>query len=156
MQTEGSIEIDRSIAEVFRLTNDHVAQWSHIVVEDEVLEEKPGVVGSTFRTVTEEDGRRMEFQGVVTRHEPPFASGVHLAGEAFDVDVDYRFEDLSGRTRVTQRSIVTGKGFFKPLLFLLRPFIKKSSGHALEKDLMGLKQFCETRSESEQNSPPPG
>ncbi len=67
MQSETSIEIDRPIDDVFRLTNDHVAEWSIIVVEDEVLNEKPGVVGTTFRTVTEERGKRMVFQGLVTR-----------------------------------------------------------------------------------------
>jgi len=38
------------------LTNDHVADWSTIVVEDEVLDKKPDGVGTTFCTVTEEHG----------------------------------------------------------------------------------------------------
>lgn len=71
MHSDGSVEIDRSIEDVFRLTNDHVAEWSIIVVEDEVLEETPDFVGSSFRTVTEENGRRMEFQGTVTHYKPP-------------------------------------------------------------------------------------
>ena len=37
MRTEGSVEIDRPIDEVFRLTNEHVAQWSIVVVEEAVL-----------------------------------------------------------------------------------------------------------------------
>ena len=84
MKSEGSIEIDRPIDDVFRLTNDHVAQWSTIVVENEVIDEKPEGVGTTFRTVTEERGRKMEFHGVVTRHEPPRVSEIHMAGDMFD------------------------------------------------------------------------
>ncbi len=67
MRNKGSVEIARPIGEVFRLTSDHVAEWSTVVIEDEVLEEKPGGVGTTFRTVTEENGKRMEFKGGVSR-----------------------------------------------------------------------------------------
>jgi hypothetical protein len=41
MRSEGSLEIDRPIDEVFRLTCDHVAEWSTIVVEDESVETNP-------------------------------------------------------------------------------------------------------------------
>ena len=54
MRNEVSVEIDRPIDDVFRLTIEHVADWSIIVVEDEVLDEQPECVGTTFRTVTEE------------------------------------------------------------------------------------------------------
>jgi hypothetical protein len=146
MQTEGSVEINRPVDEVFRLTNEHVQDWSIIVVENEVLDEKPGKVGSTFRTVTEEHGRRMEFQGVCTRHDPPHASAVRMAGDTFDLDVEYLFEDLGkGRTRVTQRSQVKAKGFFKVMLFLFGWLMKAFSGKALEKELNSLKNFCENQ-----------
>ncbi len=143
MKSEGSIEIDRPIDEVFRLTNDHVAEWSIIVVENEMLDEKPGRVGSTFRTVTEENGKRMEFQGVVTHHEPPHGSAIHMTGSMFDIDAAYFFEDVGGRTRVTQKSSVAGKGFFKVLLFLIGWMMHKASCKATQKELESLKRFCE-------------
>ncbi len=145
MRTEGSVEIERPIEEVFRLTNEHVAEWSSIVVEDKILEEKPEGVGTTFRTVTEEHGRRMEFQGVVTRHEPPYVQAVYMTGDMFDLDVEYEFEDLAGGTRVTQRSQVTGKGWFKLMLSLCGWMMRKSSCDALDKELRGLKAFCESQ-----------
>ena len=40
-----------------------------------------------------------------------------MYGKQFDIDVEYLFEDLSGRTRVTQRADVKGKGFFNAILF---------------------------------------
>lgn len=143
MQTAGSIEIERPIDEVFRLTNEHVAEWSIIVVEDEVLEEQPGGVGTTFRTVTEDNGRRMEFQGVVTRHDPPHASAVQLTGEMFDIETEYTFEDLGGRTRVTQGAQVTGKGFFKWFMFLFGWLMNRSHCKATGNELNNLKKFCE-------------
>ena len=57
MHHEAGIVIDRPIEEVFRLTIDHVAQWSIIVVEDEVLEEMPGGVGTTFRNRDRRQGK---------------------------------------------------------------------------------------------------
>lgn len=147
MQQEASVEIDRPIDEVFRLTNDHVAEWSIVVVEDEVLDEKPEGVGTTFRSVTEDRGKRMEFEGVVTRHDPPHASSIRMTGDLFDIEAEYTFEDLSGRTRVTQWSNVSGKGFFKAFLFLFGWMMKKSSCKALENEMDSLKRFCEGQPE---------
>lgn len=143
MQNAGSVEIDRSIDEVFRLTNEHVAEWSIIVVEDEVLDQTPEGVGTTFRTVTEDNGRRMEFQGVITRYDPPHESAIQLTGEMFDIETEYIFEDLSGRTRVTQNAQVTGKGFFKLFMFLFGWLMNKSHCKASENELNSLKKFCE-------------
>jgi len=78
MQTELSIEIDRPIAEVFDYTNNNITEWSITVVAVEILDEKPEGVGTTFRCVTEDKGRRMDFDGVTTRYEPPTASAVYL------------------------------------------------------------------------------
>ena len=37
LKTRGSVEIDRPIDEVFRLTHENIVDWSIIVVEDELL-----------------------------------------------------------------------------------------------------------------------
>jgi hypothetical protein len=143
MFTERSVEIDRPIDEVFRLTTEHVAEWSIIVVEDTMLEARPGGVGTTFRTVTEENGGKMVFDGVVMRHEPPFVNAVHMVGKMFDIDAAYFFEDLGGRTRVTQKSEVHGKGMFKFVLMVMGWMMRGASCKALDKELQGLKRFCE-------------
>ena len=148
MESEGSIEIDRPIAEVFEYTTDNVADWSLTCVEEEILEATPDVVGSTFRITTEDRGRRMDFQGIVTRHEPPSFSAVELRGDHFDIDVLYSFDDLDGRTRVTQHSTVEGKGFVKVMFFLMGWAMKKSGCDAVEAELASLKAKCEARPRS--------
>lgn len=150
MQTELSVVIDRPIEEVFEVTNDHVTEWSLTCVEEEVLDEKPDGVGTTFRIVTEERGRRMEFQGVVTRWNPPVAAAVHLVGAHFDVQVLYAFEDLSqqdgsARTRVTQYSEIQGKRLMRPALFLFGWAMKRTGCRAQEAELASLKRTCEER-----------
>ncbi len=145
MRNAASIEIDRPIDEVFRMTTDHVAEWSIVVVEDEVVDAKPDGVGTTFRTVTEDHGKRMEFQGVITRYEPPRVHAIHLTGAVFDIDTQFTFDDLSGRTRVTQSADVTGNGLFKVLLFLFGCMMSRLHCRASEQELKSLKRFCENR-----------
>ena len=146
MQTEKSVEIDRPIDEVFEYTTNNVAEWSIVVLESEVIEEKPEGVGTRFRIVTEERGKRMEFDGVVTLHQPPVAQAVYMKGSHFDIEGEYRFEDLGGgRTRLTQRSTVNGKGFGKVILALCGWMMNKSSCNALEKELVNLKRILEAR-----------
>ena len=94
MRNEVSVEIGRPIEDVFRLTTERMPEWSIIVVEDEVIDQKPEGVGTTFRTVTEDHGKRMEFQGVITRYDPPHANAVRLTGQAFDIETEFTFEDL--------------------------------------------------------------
>ncbi len=142
MQSLASIEIDRPIDEVFTYTNEKVAEWSLTVVEDEVIDDKNGV-GTTFRCVTEEKGRRMDFQGVVTLWEPPTTSAISLTGKMFDIEAEYRFEDLNGRTRVTQESTVSGKGFVKIMFFLFGWFMNKQGCKAVSNELESLKKKLE-------------
>jgi hypothetical protein len=145
MQTEMSVEIERPIEEVFDYTVNNVAEWSVIVVEEEIINSTPEGVGSTFRIVTDDRGQRMEFDGVITRHEPPTGQTVVMKGKQFDIEADYRFDDLGGRTRVTQRSTVKGKGVVKVMFLLFGWLMRKSSCNALEKELACLKMLIETR-----------
>jgi len=145
MQTAASIEIDRPIAEVFEFTIDHVAEWSITVVADEPIDIKPEGVGSTFRCITEDRGRRMDFQGVVTRHDPPNLSACQLTGSSFDIEAEYRFEDLSGSTRVTVESNVTPKGFLKVVFFLTGWATKGLGCKAQLNELESLKRILESR-----------
>lgn len=145
MQSEMSVEVDRAIDEVFDFTVNHVPEWSIMVVEDEVVNQTPEGVGTTFRLVTEDRGQRMEFEGVVTCHEPPTTHTVVMKGKQFDMEAEYRFEDLGGRTRVTQRSTVNGKGVIKVVFLLFGWLMKKSSCTALERELFNLKQLLEAK-----------
>ena len=147
-----SVEIGRPIEEVFDYTVNNAAEWSLIVVEEKVGEKAPVAVGSTFTTVTEERGRRMEFAGVVTRHDPPTAHSVVLMGEQFGIEADYLFERIAGGTRVTQRSTVSAKGLLKVMFLLLGWLMRKSSRNALERELSNLKRIIEERG-AQNNSP---
>ena len=143
MHSLASIEIDRPINEVFAYTNEKVAEWSLTVVENEVIEDKNGV-GTTFLCVTEEKGRRMDFQGVITLWDPPTKSAISLIGKMFDIEAEYRFEDLNGRTRVSQESNVSGKGLVRIIFFLFGWLMNKQGCNAVMKELESLKKKLES------------
>lgn len=145
MESQASVEIDVPIDQVFDWTNNHVADWSQVVEEDHILEETPERVGTKFRTVTGDRGQQMVFEGVVTRWEPPFVSAVEMIGKSFDIEAAYMFEDLGGRTRVTQKSIVTGKGLFKLIFWLAGSVMSKGACEAAMKEMRNLKRYCENR-----------
>lgn len=145
MHTEATVEIDLPIEEVFEYTIHNVAEWSPTVIEDEVIEAKPEGVGTRFRVVTGDRGQRMEFEGVVTRHEPPRAHSVRLEGKSFDIEADYAFEDAGKRTRVTERSTIRAKGFVRGMLVLFGWLMKRSGCKALERELANLKRILEER-----------
>lgn len=145
METTRSIEIDQPIEVVFDYTLSNVSEWSNFVVEDEVTSAGPVEVGTTFHTITEERGKRMEFDGRVTKHEPPTAHSVVMQGKQFSMEVNYTFTEIDNRTQVTQHSQVHAMGFLKVMFALFGWAMKKSSCDALDKELASLKKYCEKK-----------
>lgn len=144
MHSEASVEIERPIDEVFKAVTEHVVQWSQYIVEHQVLEATADGVGTIFRCVVQQNGRRMEFLGAVTRHEPPHATAAYLRGPAFNVEGEYALDDLGSRTRVTQVSRLQGKGFMKVVFFLSGWAMKRVGNLTARSELDSLKRFCET------------
>ena len=147
MKTELSVEIDCPIDRVFDHTCDNAPKWSESVVLDELVESKnDGGAGTTFRLVTEERGKQMEFQGEVMTRSPPTETRIMLRGEMFSIDVTYHFEKLgSSRTKVTQISQVNPNGWLMKSMFALTGWmLKGASRRALQKDFDTLKQQLES------------
>lgn len=145
MKAEASVEINRPIEEVFEFTNDHVVEWSITVIEDTVINETPDRIGTTFKCVTESRGQRLEFQGVVTRWEQPHVSAIELVGDTFDIEAAYLFESTSSGTRVTQKSVISPKGFLKVVFFLFGWMMGKAGCDEAQKELDNLKRVLENK-----------
>lgn len=93
--------------------------------------------------MTSEHARKMRFEGVVTRYEPPTASGIQMEGDAFRLTADYTFEQVDQITSVTQTSTVNGKGIFRILIPATGLLMRKSNYQALQDALNRLKMYCE-------------
>ena len=103
-------------------------------------------MGTTFRSVTEERGKRMEFASEVTRYERPTVSTVMLIGKSFDIEAAYTFEGIKeNRAGSTQNSDSTPKDFLKFFFFLFGWLMKKGDGDAQQKELGNLNRLCEAR-----------
>jgi hypothetical protein len=97
-----SIEIKCPIEGVFWTMHEKAPEWSHLVVERQMIGEEQQGVGTQFRTVVEDRGKRTEYHGVITAFDPPHAVAVRLTGQFFEVEAAYAFESLGDRTRLTQ------------------------------------------------------
>ena len=159
MRTEGGIEINGPIDRVFELTIYDMAEWSGVVIEDKVVEEVDGMVGTKFRTVTKTPNttKTMVFNGEVTHHAPPHLHAALMEGDQFSLDVVYKFEEVNENTLVTQTSVVEGKGMMK-LLFRVMGWlsktpmasnIDKAQCDALQQELNRLKHYCEKKIKNE-------
>ena len=93
--------------------------------------------------IREDAGREMEFDCVVTVSAPPSASAVEMTGKQFDIAAHDTFVDVGGRTEVSQRSTVRGKGAFRALFFLLGWLMKEQACRAQESELDNLKRLLE-------------
>ena len=70
------------------------------------------------------------------------ALGVRLS--RFDLLVEFRFEDLGGRTRVHQTSVVEAKGALKVFFALFGRMMRKGGCAALQKELKNLKECLDS------------
>ena len=112
-----------------------VMQWCPHIVEQEDLTTTEDKVGSTFRQVYDEKGRKMEFFGTVIAYEENRRLAITTEGDSFGLDVEYILEPIESGTRITQNTSVAFKGFWKligpPMMF----FMKKSGVKQVEEDL---------------------
>jgi len=139
------IEIDAAPEIVFSWLEvpEKLSQWLPNIQENEILEETPERVGSTWRQVYVENGRRMEMFGTTTAYEPNKRNSCEITGKLFDLNIDYFLEDLGGRTRLTQNSVIKMKGIFKLLSFFMGSSMKKSQDKQAEDSFATLKRLAE-------------
>jgi uncharacterized protein YndB with AHSA1/START domain len=140
-----TIEIDAAPEAVFRFLDnpDNGMKWLPNITENENLEETDEKVGSRFRQVYVENGRRMEMFGTITEYEQDRRMAMEITGDLFDLDVDYRLEDLDGRTKVIQNSEVHFKGMMKIMGFFMGLFSKLSSKKREDPSFAKLKELIE-------------
>ncbi len=150
MQNHFEIEIDATPERVFHWLDDpeRVMQWAENVVENENLHETANKVGSTFRQVYDENGRRMEFMGEVLAYEKDRRLHITMTSKMFDLDVDYELVGIDGDgTRLVQDSTVSWKGMMKLIGPIMCKFMAKSGQDCMEKDFGRLKHLAETSAE---------
>lgn len=144
MITTGSIEIEKPIEVVFDYTINNVVDWSETVTEESVLEKDANGNAKRFHIVTKDPkGNPMEFEGEVTLDEPPTRHAILMKNDTFDIAVEYTFDSLGDKTKVTQVSHVTAKKLFFKLLFSILGLFSGGACKELDKELACLKEKTE-------------
>ena len=145
MKISYTIDINSTPEEVFHwLDNPERAMtWMSSVSKTQILHETPGMVGTTFREVVEENGQWTELHGVVTGYRPNQLIAFHLNGKFNVVDVAYRVQGIENRTRLTQTASIHFKSFMRVLSVLIGPVLKKQIVGQLQKEFARLRELCE-------------
>jgi len=124
-------------------TPERAMMWQTSVSKTEILHETPNMIGTTFREVVEENGRRVEMNGVVTDYRKDQVLAMHLDSKYNNVDVEYRLEEIGGRTRLTMISNIRLRSFLRVLSIILWPAFKKKLLGQLNREYASLKELCE-------------
>jgi uncharacterized membrane protein len=144
MHVEQSVEITRSLPEVFGYVSDvgNYPEWMAHVLE--VRKDAPGSPqqGDRFVVAIKSVGRRFETPYERTSYE----AGRRYTDRAVGGPIPNQqwhsaFEEVSGRTRFTRRVDVDSRGLLK----LLEPVQKRAAERQLTKDLQTLKRLLEAR-----------
>lgn len=144
MKTSKTTLIDAPAEAVFLWLEDadRLKQWVPNIVEDESLTETPEKIGSKFRQVFLENGRKMEMIGEITEYIENERIRVDMVGEMFDLDADYILRKRSeNQTELTQNTKIRFKGFMKllaPVMLIASKFSSKdpqAEAHARLKSL---------------------
>lgn len=110
------------------------------LVESEPLAEGAPVLGSRYRDVFEDLGRRVELEAEVVELDPPHALVVELAADAFEATSASRLEAAGAATRVTVTIETTYKG---RAARLVGPVVARRAQRQLEADLERLRELVE-------------
>jgi len=152
MQTTSKITVNAPASMVFLWLedNDRLMKWVPNLVEDEAIVETPEKVGSKFRQVFDERGKKMEMVGEITEYIENERMRVAMVGNMFDLDLDYTFvEEDAAKTHLTQITRIKFKGFIKlltPLFALMSLF---GGSKAQDAALNTMKEMAEAEHNSQ-------
>ncbi len=139
MRIEHSVEINCSPEQLWPYLEEPEKQklWMKGVISNEPTDPGPTRVGSRSVMKIKEGGKIAEYNIEVVKYEPPKFMGIKMWGGSFkdmEVFVDYKLNDLKGRTRLDYICTVEPQGFFMKMMM---PLFKMFS-------LMQLKSFFKT------------
>jgi hypothetical protein len=140
MEFSNTVTIGRSAHDVFRFVSnlENVPKWNYAIAETRKVSSGPVSVGSTYRQVRSVPTHSEESLRV-TELEPDRRFAVHGELGPFVGTLAYEFEDLDGRTRLTNTANLEGRGLMK----LAAPIAASRVRQAVAANLSTLKQLLE-------------
>ncbi|MDO6812139.1 SRPBCC family protein [Tenacibaculum soleae] len=117
------IEVDKPIEEVFKKFEDTdlMKQWLPDVKSIEILEEKPGKVGSTYTMVVENNGQEIKMIEKITAYIPNKKITFQFHSDQMVKTDDYNFIANGNTTKIVQNCGVNSKSYMSACMF---PYFK--------------------------------
>ena len=138
---ESSIVINRPVEEVFALLSnqENNPKWQAESLEVKKTSDGPIGVGTTFHSVGQFLGRRIEGESEITEYEP----NRKYAGKSKSGSIPFEswttFERVNGNTRIDFKAEAEIGGFFK----LAEPLVMSMAKRQFEANLANLKDMME-------------
>jgi len=117
--------------------------WMTSVAGGEIIERKPGMVGTTFRERVEGDGGGIDMEGSITAFEPNRRIAFHLESRVNRVDVDYRVETVGDLVRLTTTSSVHWRFPVNVISLFAGRAMKRNITEQSNREFARLKELCE-------------
>ena len=142
MDFTNTVTIDRPARDVFLFVSDleNVPRWNHAIIETRKTSEGPVNVGTTYRQVRSAPTRSEETLRV-SEFEPSRRFAVQGDLGPFVGTLTYAFEDVDGRTRLTNTASLETRG----LMRIAAPIASGRVREAVAANLDALKQLLERR-----------
>jgi uncharacterized membrane protein len=139
-KVEISTVINRPVEEVFAFAGnpENDPKWVSAISEVMITSQRPIGVGTTYRTVRQALGRRIESEIEVTEYEPNRRIASEGISGPFPMESGVTFERVEGGTRVTFTTVAEPGGFYKLAESLFVRMLKRQfeADFANVKDLM--------------------
>jgi uncharacterized membrane protein len=119
-------------------------KWQKNVKSGEIIYNKPEIIGTTFKEIIEEDGKRLEMHGLITKYTQNRTIGFHIESKIHEFDVSYSVEQIDKETKVPIDAIIKWKF---PMNFI-GLFVGKKMEEGLlgqiKSEVLDLKRICES------------
>jgi hypothetical protein len=146
MIVAAEIEIAKTAQEVFPWIADpeKAMQWQRNIKSGEVVNRKPGIVGTEFKETLEEGGAELEMLGRITDFVGDKLMEFHLESRVHVVDVIYKLEGIEGHTRLSVEADIEWKFPLNLVRVFLGRKMRSNLSNEMIDELNTLKRICES------------
>lgn len=143
MKYTESIEINlpRERTAELMVDPDKLKEWMPELIGQEIIEGEPGTEGARTKLVLKMGKREMEMIETITRLDLPATYTAEYDARGVWNEVENRFEDLDGKTRLVCVSEFRFSGFMKVIGFLFKGSFPKETRRYLN----AFKEWAESR-----------
>jgi hypothetical protein len=146
MKISYSIRISNKAEVVFQwLSSPEKAKvWMKSVSETAYINKTENMIGTTFRETVEENGKKLEMEGIVTNCVNNKLISFHMQSKIHVFDVEYSIEETVDGVRLVATSDIKWKFPMNIICLITGPKIKRNIMEQSAKEFLKLKELCET------------